>query len=95
MMPANRSSRIEPYRSLRPVLVSLEDRVLLNAAMPHDPHGLSASAESTSRTNRTTSRRQGPRPDHHTHQQGQRRRLYLHQFRRTDPGHERRRPGPT
>ena len=46
MMLANRSSRSgSRSRSLRPEMVSLEDRVLLNAAMPHDLHGLSVSAE--------------------------------------------------
>ena len=35
MMTDNRSSR---RPSLRPVLVSLEDRALLNGAMPHHPH---------------------------------------------------------
>ena len=46
MLLANRSSRSRSRnRSLRPVMVSLEDRVLLNAAMPHDLHGHSPSAE--------------------------------------------------
>ena len=42
MMLANRSNR---SRSLRPVMVSLEERVLLNAAMPHHLHDPSVSAQ--------------------------------------------------
>ena len=44
MMLANRSSRSRS-RSLRPVMVSLEERVLLNAAMPHHLHDPSVSAQ--------------------------------------------------
>ena len=44
MMLANRSSRSRS-RSLRPVMVSLEERVLLNAAMPHHLHDRSVSAQ--------------------------------------------------
>ena len=44
MMLANRSNRSRS-RSLRPVMVSLEERVLLNAAMPHHLHNPSVSAE--------------------------------------------------
>ncbi len=42
MLLANKSSR---SRSLRPVMVSLEERVLLNAAMPHDLHNPHVSAQ--------------------------------------------------
>ncbi|MGA8350693.1 MAG: hypothetical protein WB773_23075 [Isosphaeraceae bacterium] len=46
MMPANRSNRSRSRsRSLRPVMVSLEERVLLNAAMPHHLHDPSVSAQ--------------------------------------------------
>ncbi|MGD0040462.1 MAG: hypothetical protein ABSE84_08650, partial [Isosphaeraceae bacterium] len=44
MMLANRSNRSRS-RSLRPVMVSLEERVLLNAAMPHHLHDPSVSAQ--------------------------------------------------
>ena len=44
MMLANRSSRSRS-RSLRPVMVSLEERVLLNAAMFHPLHDRSVSAQ--------------------------------------------------
>ena len=44
MMLANRSSRSRS-RSLRPVMVSLEERVLLNAAMSHHRHDRSVSAQ--------------------------------------------------
>jgi len=44
MMLSNRSSRSRS-RSLRPVMVSLEERVLLNAAMPHDLHNPHVSAQ--------------------------------------------------
>ena len=37
------SSRLSRSRSLRPVLVSLEDRALLNAAMPHLMHDMRVS----------------------------------------------------
>ena len=44
MMLANRSSRSRS-RSLRPVMVSLEERVLLSTAMPHHLHNPSVSAQ--------------------------------------------------
>ncbi len=46
MMPTNKSSRSGcRERSLRPVMVSLEDRVLLNAKIPYDLHGMNVPAE--------------------------------------------------
>ena len=44
MMPANRFSQLR-HRSLRPDMVSLEDRVLMSVAMHHDVRGSHVAAE--------------------------------------------------
>jgi hypothetical protein len=61
MILANRSNRSRS-RSLRPVMVSLEERVLLNAAMFHPLHDRSVSAQVEVQPNHKSKHKVPPGP---------------------------------
>gem|GEM_PF-5873127 len=63
MMLANRSNRSRS-RSLRPVMVSLEERVLLNAAVPRDLYDPRVSAQVQGYQNHKSKQRSPARPSH-------------------------------
>ena len=91
MMPTNRSSRSDSRdRRLRPVMVSLEDRVLLNAAMPHDMHGHDRLAE-VQLEGHLNRQKKPTGPSVALLSTAKCRRLHVPQFQRSERGHERRR----